>query len=97
LECPGCENITNDPEAWWNEASELTQGLIIGSIVAFFMGIVLAIRQLITSTNSSYETVALTQEQEDSEQIWDKKAQPPAYVEQEEEEQEEEKKPFLPA
>lgn len=90
--------MTSMPEAWWNEATPVQQGLIVGSVVAFFMTIVLAIRQLIVSANSSYEAVALTQEDASSEEIWDsKQQQPPAYVEQEEEQlQQEEKKPFLP-
>ncbi|GAA5806366.1 hypothetical protein HPULCUR_011899 [Helicostylum pulchrum] len=84
-----------EAENWWNEASDLSQGLIMGAIATFFLGLVLAVRQVITSTNSNYESVALDQDEE-AEQIWVQKEQPPAYIEQEQEQsQEEEKKPFL--
>lgn len=67
----------------------------MGAIATFFLGLVLAVRQVITSTNSNYESVALDQDEE-AEQIWVQKEQPPAYIEQEQEQsQEEEKKPFL--
>lgn len=68
----------------------MNQGLIGGAFVAFFAGILLAIRELIKP--SSYDPVSLVEDQKDAtdEQIWDKKSQPPAYVEQEEE-----KQPFL--
>ncbi|GAA5813755.1 hypothetical protein MFLAVUS_007242 [Mucor flavus] len=80
-----------EAENWWNEASDLSQGLIMGAIATFFLGLVLAVRQVITSTNSKYESVALGQDEEEAEQ----KEQPPAYIEQEQEQSQEEKKPFL--
>ncbi|EPB87099.1 hypothetical protein HMPREF1544_06123 [Mucor circinelloides 1006PhL] len=88
VDCPGCESI--DLQDWWNETSTMNQGLIGGAFVAFFAGILLAIRELIKP--SSYDPVSLVEDQKDAtdEQIWDKKSQPPAYVEQEEE-----KQPFL--
>lgn len=64
----------------------------MGAICAFFLGVVLAVRQLIASRNSNYEHVALVDD-ESPEQIWVKKEQPPAYIEQEQ--TQEEKKPFL--
>ncbi|KAG2200620.1 uncharacterized protein EV154DRAFT_556893 [Mucor mucedo] len=88
VECPGCNGVDN----WWNEASNLSQGLVMGAICAFFLGFVMAVRQLVSSKYSSYEHVVLT-EDESSEQIWAKKEQPPAYIEQEQ--TTEEKKPFL--
>lgn len=63
----------------------------MGAIATFFLGLVLAVRQVITSTNSKYESVALGQDEEEAEQ----KEQPPAYIEQEQEQSQEEKKPFL--
>ncbi|CEP17728.1 hypothetical protein [Parasitella parasitica] len=84
VDCPGCESI--DFQDWWSNTSAMNQGLISGALVAFFVGILLAVRELIKP--SSYDPVSLVEDQKDAgdEQIWDKKAQPPAYVEQEEEE-----------
>ncbi|KAG2232647.1 hypothetical protein INT48_004247 [Thamnidium elegans] len=58
-----------EAENWWNEASDLSQGLIMGAIATFFLGLVLAVRQVINSTNSNYESVALGQDEE-AEQVW---------------------------
>lgn len=67
------------------------KGIFMSAIAAFFLGLVFAIRQILTFTNSTYEPVALVQHEE----IWVQKEQqqPPAYLEKA---QEEEKKPFLP-
>lgn len=88
VDCPGCDSI--DIQDWWNETSTMHQGIIGGAFFAFFVGVLLAIRELVKP--SSYDPVSLVENQKDAdeEQIWDKKAQPPAYVEQEEE-----KQPFL--
>lgn len=67
--------------------------LIVGAICAFFALVGLVIRQFIVSGRTNYEAVDSTREAS-SEQIWDQKDQPPAYIE-EEEQQQEEKKPFL--
>lgn len=61
----------------------------MGAIATFFLGLILAVRQIITSANLKYESVALGQDEEEAEQ----KEQPPAYIEQEQ--SQEEKKPFL--
>lgn len=88
VDCPGCESF--DLQDWWNETSTMNQGLIGGAVVAFFAGVFMLLRELFKP--SSYDPVSLVEDQKDvaDEQIWDKKAQPPAYVEQEEE-----KQPFL--
>ncbi|KAI8646578.1 hypothetical protein BD408DRAFT_409903 [Parasitella parasitica] len=85
VDCPGCESF--DVQDWWNKTSAMNQGLISGALVAFFVGILLAVRELIKP--SSYDPVSLVEDQKDAsdEQIWDKKAQPPAYIEQDEEKQ----------
>ncbi len=71
-----------------------TDGIIIGSIFAFLFAIGMAIRQLIVSFKSKYETVAVTEEDASSEKIWNQKDQPPAYIE-EEEQQQQDNKPLL--
>ncbi|KAI9358746.1 hypothetical protein BD770DRAFT_386879 [Pilaira anomala] len=77
-------------DLWWDNASNLMKGLFMSAIAAFFLGLVFAIRQILTFTNSTYEPVALVQHEE----IWaQKEQQPPAYLEKA---QEDEKKPFLP-
>lgn len=89
VDCPGCESAYL--QEWWNEASALNKSFVFASLVGFFAGIFILIRELFRPP-SSYDPVALVEDQKDAsdEQIWDKKAEPPAYVEQEEE-----KQPFL--
>jgi hypothetical protein len=71
---------------WWNNQTSVVRGFIAGTVCAFFLSLLLAVRQFIVSSNTSYDSVPI--EENTDEQIWEKKQEPPAY-------QEEENKPFL--
>ncbi|KAI9473838.1 MAG: hypothetical protein EXX96DRAFT_621474 [Benjaminiella poitrasii] len=86
LDCPGCEDFRF--EGWWNETSSVDQCLVGGALIAVFLSTLLALRQLFLSVanHRQYDAVLLEEEAQEtsSEEVWDAKKQPPAYVEHEE-------------
>ncbi|KAI8890797.1 hypothetical protein K501DRAFT_167852 [Backusella circina FSU 941] len=80
------DSVTQSMADWWNDQTSVVRGFIAGTVCAFFLSLILAVRQLIVSSNASYDSVPI--EESSDEQIWEKKQEPPAY-------EEEENKPFL--